>query len=174
MAKSTLVISAFPGAGKTTLYNAMEELKKVNTVFEGQLDILDSDSSQFSWIEPGVRHPDFPNNYIAHIKENIGKVDVIMTSTHKVVRDALKEAGINFVIVFPLRNLKEEYIERYLLRGSPDGFIKLMNEKWDDFITELKEEEYVNKINLMPGQFLGSILNDSNSMTQQFLAQCSN
>lgn len=57
---------------------------------------LDSDSSNFSWVkdENGnntkERNPEFPKNYIEHIKSNIGKVDVIFVSSHKVVREALE------------------------------------------------------------------------------------
>ena len=53
--KDTLVVSWFPGVGKTHLFNNKE------------IDILDSDSSKFD-------KSDFPSNYIRHIKENLGKV----------------------------------------------------------------------------------------------------
>ena len=65
------VISAFPGCGKTTYYKTWWKHKdnvwKDKTVGEV---ILDSDSSEFSWIkdENGnntkERNQDFPNNYI--------------------------------------------------------------------------------------------------------------
>ena len=55
------LISGFPGIGKT-YYKQKSEL-----------NVLDSDSSKFSWIEKDVRHPDFPQNYIDHIKKNLNK-----------------------------------------------------------------------------------------------------
>ena len=85
----TKIISAFPACGKTYAY---EKLNKKGYT------ILDSDSSQFSWCyeyDPNSdkiekhRNPEFPNNYIKHIKENIGKVDYIFVSSHKEVRDAM-------------------------------------------------------------------------------------
>lgn len=82
-----------PACGKTYLFNTRDDLT-----------ILDSDSSQFSWTqkEDGkVRNPDFPNNYIKHIKENIGRVDFIFVSSHKEVREALDNAGIEFYLVYP-------------------------------------------------------------------------
>ena len=64
---TALVISAFPGCGKSTYYNMYKDTQK----------ILDSDSSEFSWIkdENGnntkERNPEFPMNYINHIKDNL-------------------------------------------------------------------------------------------------------
>ena len=64
--KKTYVISAFPGCGKSWCFNNLQDKYKM----------LDSDSSNFSWAygEEGQklgRNPDFPQNYISHIKENL-------------------------------------------------------------------------------------------------------
>ena len=64
----TKVISAFPGTGKSYFHQ------------NSNLDILDSDSSKYSWISEGVRNPDFPDNYMAHIKGKIGSADIILVS----------------------------------------------------------------------------------------------
>ena len=111
--KETKIISAYPCCGKTYAFENYQDI----------YSILDSDSSEFSWIYrertddelqkikedlesmlspinadkefERVRHekikernPNFPNNYIEHIKENIGKVDYIFVSSHLVVRQA--------------------------------------------------------------------------------------
>ena len=61
----TLLVSAFPGCGKTYFHLLYPEIT------------LDSDSSQFSWIPSKERKPEFPQNYIEHIKQNIGKYKII-------------------------------------------------------------------------------------------------
>ncbi|MCH7928756.1 MAG: hypothetical protein IID03_12385, partial [Candidatus Dadabacteria bacterium] len=96
--KNTLVISAFPATGKSYFKNRVGK------------NVLDSDSSKFSWLKKGVRHPDFPDNYIQHIKDNLGKVDIILVSSHKIVREALVKNGIQFVLMYPNRKLKYEYV----------------------------------------------------------------
>ena len=61
---NTKIFSVFPACGKTYLYEHQDEYG---------LKILDSDSSQFSWTltrDGMIRNPDFPKNYIEHIKEN--------------------------------------------------------------------------------------------------------
>lgn len=116
---NTKIISVFHACGKTYAF------KKLN---EKGYKILDSDSSQFSWcydynpvnsdkIEK-YRNPEFPKNYIQHIKENIGKVDYIFVSSHKEVRGALIENGIYFTLVYPGRKMKAEWVGRCFLRGS--------------------------------------------------------
>ena len=62
--------------------------------------ILDSDSSTFD-------KKNFPENYITHIKNKISIVDIILVSSHKVVRDALVKNNINFTLVYPDRTLKK-------------------------------------------------------------------
>lgn len=141
------VISGFPGIGKT--------FYKENS----ELNVLDSDSSKFSWIEKGVRNPEFPKNYIDHIKSNMYKVDMILVSTHKVVRDALVDNNIKFLLVYPEIELKEEYLERFRNRGSDDSFIKLFENNWDTFIQEMENQEGCVATKLKSGMFLTNIFN---------------
>ena len=96
----TKIFSVFPACGKTWLCEHQKQY---------DLKILDSDSSRFSWIveetedphyavidngemKPVVnktktRNPDFPANYIKHIKENMGQYDYIFVSSHASVRE---------------------------------------------------------------------------------------
>lgn len=140
------VISGFPGIGKT--------FYKENS----NLNILDSDSSKFSWIEKGIRNPEFPKNYIDHIKENMNKVDIILVSTHKIVRDALVDNNIKFLLVYPEIDLKEEYIERFKNRGNDDLFIKMFEDNWDNFIHEMDNQKGCISTKLKSGEFLSTIL----------------
>lgn len=132
----TRIISAFPGTGKSYYHNKFED------------NSIDSDSSEFSWVKDSngnntkERNPEFPQNYIEHIKENIGKYKFIFVSSHKVVRDALKEECLFFYLIYPNKDIKGEFIQRYKDRNSPDGFIKLLGDKWDEWIKECSLEKY--------------------------------
>jgi hypothetical protein len=145
--KETLVVSGFPGIGKSYLYKLNEKMI-----------ILDSDSSEFSWIEEGVRHPDFPNNYMEHIKSNIGKVDNIFVSSHDIVRRELEANGINYLLVYPSIDLKDEYIQRYKDRGSNEGFINFIRSNWKEFITAIEKETFPELIRLYSGEYLRDAL----------------
>lgn len=138
--KSTILISAFPGVGKSYLFKNLKDYK-----------ILDSDSSTFD-------KDLFPGNYIDHIKQNIGVVDIIMISTHDVVRKQLEENGLFFVLVYPDISLKDEYIGRYNERGNDDNFIKILGENWDNWINDIEKQKGCLKIKLQSGEFLGDFI----------------
>lgn len=144
--KNTKVIAAFPATGKTTLFNS------------GQLDCLDSDSSKFSWAEKGVRDINFPDNYIKHIKENIGKVDYIFVSTHNIVRRALEREKIEFYLYYPSGALKAEYIERFKARGNDNNFIEMTMNHWSDFVKDCKSQEGCIRIEMKEGEYLSNYI----------------
>lgn len=167
MSKRTVVVSAFPCCGKTYAFEN----------YQNKYSILDSDSSQFSWmlrkrteeeleaiktdwdstshlmsgekyIEQikdtyiKVRNPEFPANYIKHIKENIGKVDIIFVSSHLQVREAMTDAGIHYCTVYPKENMLNEWVGRMYRRGNDDSFIKFQIEHWDEFMHSITFEPY--------------------------------
>lgn len=160
--RKTKVVSAFPACGKTYLFNHL----KCSPCFKA----LDSDSSEFSWIytdDGKERNPDFPRNYIEHIKENIGKCDIIFVSSHKQVRDALKEAGIEYTIVYPDKSLKEEWLGRCWIRQNQgtQGFpLDVLNLFWEEWIDECAEDAKDREsIVLQHGEYLyhyGGVLLD--------------
>ena len=132
---NTKLISAFPGTGKSYFYN------------NSDLNVLDSDSSTFD-------KSNFPQNYIKHIKDNIGKVDVILISSHKDVRDALVENNIKFTLVYPEKSLKDEYLKRYKERGNDDKFIQLLESNWENWMNELNNQKGCNHIILQSGEYI--------------------
>jgi len=140
MQYDTLLVSGFPGIGKSYYCN------KTN------LKVLDSDSSKFS-------KSCFPGNYIKHIKDNLGKVDIIFISTHKQVRDALVKNNLEFTLVYPDISLKEEYKQRYKKRGSNNSFLMTLDLFWDEWIKQLENQKNCNKIVLQSNEYLSHVIN---------------
>lgn len=140
--KKTELISAFPGCGKSYYFEKAKETSE---------KVLDSDSSTFDKKE-------FPANYIEHIKNNMGKVDKIFISSHDVVRDALVDEGLDFTLVYPDKSIKKEYINRYKERGNDDKFVELLEKNWDEWISQLDEQEGCKKIKLKAGQYLADVI----------------
>jgi hypothetical protein len=167
--KNTKVIAAFPACGKTHCFNhkedcivldsdsskfswiyrkrTNEELNILKKEWEAVPHMLDGTSyiELLKDKEIKVRNPDFPKNYIEHIKDNIGKVDYIFVSTHEEVRKALSEAGIDFTLVFPMQTLKAEWVGRCFLRGSDEKFCQLIADNWDDWLLQMEEEVVHNR-----------------------------
>lgn len=142
-----MIISGFPGIGKTHFYNNYP-----------QRNTVDSDSSKFSWIRDGERHPDFPQNYMENIRRMKEITEYVFVSSHKEVRDALVEAGFHFTLVYPDFAHKGEYLERFYERGSPESFVRLIDKNWENFLVELDEQEGCDKIVLGAGQYLSDVL----------------
>lgn len=150
-----MIISAFPGTGKTHFFRRIKDIVGISYV-------SDSDSSLYSWLSPGVRHPNFPSNYIHAIQEHNIPGKITLVSSHKEVRDALIERDMKFVLVYPDKSLREEYILRYEQRGSPEAFIKLINLKWNEWINELDavDSPLVEKVVLNSGQYISDVIAD--------------
>lgn len=137
-----LVISGFPGVGKSTLVGKNK-------------DIMDSDSSKFDKKE-------FPNNYISHIKSALQNNKIILVSSHDVVRNALIKEKIPFILVYPDKSQKDDYIQRYKDRGSPEAFINLLGKNFDNWIDECDsiDSTFVVKIPLKEGHFLENVVDE--------------
>lgn len=140
------VIAAFPATGKS--YLAADD--------DGYVD---SDSSSFSGSEPGIRHPEWPGNYVEHVRGQLVEGKVVLVSTHAEVRRALVDAGIPFKLAYPTPDQREEYRRRMIGRGSPDGLIrKVIDELWDDALVECFRQEGCEHLVLRPGEYLGEAL----------------
>ena len=144
--KDTVVVSGFPGTGKSFV------------VFSSEVDAIDSDSSSYSWLEPGVRNPDFPDNYIKHIEESVGKHDFIFVSSHQVVRESLEAKGIQHFIVVPGGADKDLYIERYRQRGNEELFVSMMNDNFIEFLESIEDTPHGKVVQLQAGWFLADVL----------------
>jgi len=87
------------------------------------------------------RNPNFPKNYIDHIKNNIGNVDFIFVSSHKKVRYALEDSGIDYIMAYPDKDkMKAEWVGRCYMRGSGNAFCDMLIKNWTEWICEIESE----------------------------------
>ena len=144
-----VLISGFPGIGKSTLVSN-----------PGPYTLLDSDSGNFSWNnkEKRERNPDWPLNYLEYIISNRDKADGILISSHREVRNALVNAAMRFTLVYPAQEMKDEYINRYVVRGSDLQFVELIRANYEAWIQELMAQQGCNHVVLQPGQYLSDVI----------------
>ena len=133
----TKIIAGFPGIGEECLRNF--------------------DFNQFINAKTAILNPDFPQNYINAIKAEIGKLNIIYVSSHKIIRDALRENNIKYILVYPAKRLKLEYIYRCSKGGCDFNFIKFLYYNWDILINEIEEETFPTKLKLWDGEELNDI-----------------
>lgn len=168
--KKTVVVSAFPACGKSYVFENQGVLGQ-------NLSCLDSDSSEFSWVKDSKgnntteRNPDFPDNYIKHIKGNIGKVDIIFVSSHDVVVNALESNEINWVKIVPDSNCLDEWIGRFWLRGNDDKFICFIRDNWEEFTDTGRDYAYehcVGTVVISPTEYITNNLSFISSCTGNY------
>lgn len=156
-----LVISGFAGIGKSTLQ-------------ERYTNVIDLESSDFKWIyldeetekmdkesrkgvSNRIKNPIWPLNYVREIIKKTSEYDIVLVSQDKEVRDCLMENSVSYIVCFPKKDCKEEFIQRYINRGNNDCFISLISSNFEIWIDALMEEE-TNKIIMEPGEFLEDTL----------------
>lgn len=120
------IYAGFCGVGKSTLIAKKQNLKIIE--FE-------------CWKYRGVN---FPSNYIKDILRAYDENYTVLISTDRVVINIINSLGIEITLVYPDKELKEEYITKYKERGSHKDFINVLINHWEDWILEL-EQDTINK-----------------------------
>ena len=123
-----MILSGWPGIGKSHF--------KKNSKFV----VHDSDSTQFSKLENGEPNPNFVDEYITHISKlaETEPDSIILVSTHQMVLEKLAQSGLMYYVIIPKPELKDEYIQRYIERGSPQPMIDLISNNWTPWLEHIK------------------------------------
>ncbi|MEE1048581.1 MAG: hypothetical protein U0M60_14325 [Clostridia bacterium] len=144
------VICGFSGVGKSTA----EQKHK---------DVFDFESSAFShrWQvgHMGEKNEEFPRNYVDALCEHMDTHHraIYLISCHQEVRDELKKRGIEYIIVMPHFADREEYLKRWLRRGSSMEFITSMYERWSEMVNSC-EKDNSPKIHLAENEYINDVL----------------
>lgn len=157
-----IVICGFPGVGKSTLseQKALVPKRVRESNQHAKWRLIDLESSDFP-------KDDFPSNYIERIKMLEAMVHernhhmIVFCSSHIAVREALRLAGIEYVLAYPDKSLKEEYLERYLNRKNHPMPLKIVMDNFEKWIDELDLEQGF-KLKLFSGQHLSDVITRSN------------
>lgn len=154
-----LIICGFPGVGKSAVESLASEI--------GIYRYNDMESTPYHFIfglnGKKTRNPHFPGCYVDDIEKHAGSNgysgydDVIMISSHKEVRTELKNRGIPYIIVVPEKSLKDEYLLRYVARGSDISLIETVYDYWDEWLDDI-EADGAPVIHLKSGQYLADVI----------------
>ena len=142
--KEGIIISGFAGIGKTGFLEHFPE--------EREKKVFDLSSTYFR------KNEGWEKVYCDLIEALSKEYDYVFVSTHNMVIDELLARGTKFYIVYPRRYCKDEYIERFLKRGSSKEYVVKFIKNWDYFIDMLDNVESDNKIELRSGQYLSDVL----------------
>ena len=105
-----------------------------------------------------VMRDDWPLSYVDAIKAAMAKSRVLLIPTDLYVLELLRHEGIPYWLVYPQREAREVYRNRYLARGNTEDFIDVFIGRWDSFLDAFEQDTYGRHIVLEPHQFLGDVL----------------
>lgn len=146
--KQTMVICAYPASGKTYICNKYNKLKGRNSHIVKLLLGIDF-WSDIVFLDMGtIKLNKFYKNstsnviddYIAFVKKNMGKADIIFINSNKSIRKALRDNNIKYFMVFPELNMKEEIIQRMIKRGDNIHSIKFQRQYFESLIKDIDNE----------------------------------
>lgn len=130
----SVIISCFPGCGKTYLY--------MNNMFP--LKILDLESIYFS------SKCEWPVNYVSSIISKGEDYDILLISQHEEVLQLLNERGYPFCVVSPNNTksisprkrglIKQQWFGRFWLRDKKHALKHTKSDDWLYRMTERYEE----------------------------------
>lgn len=155
-----MIISAFPGCGKTYIYKNQKEYN---------YQVLDSDSSKFE------KHDGWELEYVEYIKSNIGKYDFIFIAQYPSVLEILKDNNIDFIVVAPDNSstlsdkerqlIKQQWFGRFLLRDNShikdlEQWIKNLSENYDIWTSyeHLTKHDPIKCILLKENQYISDVI----------------
>lgn len=159
-----MIISAFPGCGKTTLGNKYKNVIDLESSLYKYF--FDKDITRKEIEErkatPREKNPEYPKNYIKAIQEAIKNYDIVLTSCGPLIRSELKKNKLENIVVYPSIDCKDEYIQRYIDRGNHSNFINHVKKNFEEWIKKFDEDKSVTKIKMKKGETLEDVLIKNN------------
>ena len=176
--KNTLVICAYACCGKTYAsehikdYDILdvdirkfktikrlpneEEIEKERQWWESSPHLMSTEAhlNQFKQQIISADNPDFPDNFVQYIKENIGKVDIIFIDGDIKIREWIDKAKIKFVTVYPWNSCLSEWVGRMYLQDYPDFIIRHKINGWHYEVYHVKEPYGDQLIQLSHGKYI--------------------
>lgn len=135
-----VIVSGFSNIGKSYIKN--------NNV----VNCIDLDSHYFNkvdgWISVYV-------DCLLSLKETY---DYVFITTHGDILNELNKRNIEYYLVYPERDLKEEYRKRAINRGSDKEFVEGFFKSWDRHIDDCIKNKCKNKIVLKSNEYLSDVI----------------
>lgn len=122
---SGIVISGFGGVGKTELSKKYSNVIDLESIFWKWYynEDINKNVEHFKSYKNRTQNPNFPQNYIEAIKENLNKYDIVLIAYSDIICNSLKKNKIDFFLCYPDKKAKDIYIERFRKRGNNKNFI---------------------------------------------------
>jgi len=95
----------------------------------------------------------------SHAKFTGCEPTVVLGIESRSVEELASDPFVSVKLVYPSRDMKEEYRQRFINRGNDMyGWAKEILHRWDEMIDYCEKVEGVEKIQLTKGQYLTDVL----------------
>lgn len=133
----TVLCASFCGTGKTFICEN-SQIKAVEVEY---------------WKYKGLQ-----KEFLQDVKKHIGIVDIIFLQTDAESLNILQQEGLEIILIYPHKNLRNEYLDRYIERDNPYDFIGSMMKYWDSTIDRLSNQRNCKHFVLEKNQYISDII----------------
>lgn len=135
------IISSFSCLGKTYLgekyQNALDlEASHYKWIYHDKE--LAKDVEKRKGITDRIINPEYPENYLTALSENMNKYSVILITPEKVIREILTQKGISYFVAWPTNS--EFVSKRAIDRGNNEHFAEGLKKSYKIWYPEEKEK----------------------------------
>ena len=154
-----IIISSFPGCGKTYLMNTHRDKAKMLNANE----LADKDQGdEYSY-----------DLYVDNIMDVVDDYDIVFIPIDEKLLEIFNERKIDYDIFYPAKDRRKEFLENMVRKRAPRNDIMTLDrdfDKWVDGIEDMEFENcYKHKLEQL-GQFIGNypaIMQYINSVEEQ-------
>lgn len=165
-----MIIAAFKGSGKSYFIQHTGDSKEFP--FEPEGDVSDSEktSSKVDADSGAETHKQtyLLRNYIQEIANHFHEYKYFVIPYQRKVLKGLQSRQIPYVLVYPERDAREEYLRRFRDRGEADPeLIKAVSLQWNGWMDVLRRDIYGWCIELPKDKYLLDVKDEIDSIIQE-------
>lgn len=154
-----MIIAAFTGCGKSYFaQNVKSCIDLESMTYKYLLPKHKDDNINYETVKASrdtIPNPLWNMNYILDILQVETKYKYVLIPTdYRIIETLIKKYDRNVLVVFPNKNLKDDYKNIYIDRGNTDNFTDIFIGRWDYFMQNVRELDSPHKIELQKGQSL--------------------
>ena len=155
-----MIVAAHAGTGKTHFAKKYPH-KVIDFVCMPYKYFLPANTEDNETCKANSNHimrPEWPDNYAADLISMQNSDKTILIPSIIPVLQMLDIEDIPYLLVYPQRDAKEDYLQRYIDRGNSENFLDIFIQGWDCFLVGLEAHTGGQHIVLKAHEFLSDAL----------------
>lgn len=156
-----MIFAAYAGTGKSFAAEKLDKVLDMAIVPYKYKFPQEYKKQDFAESDKGcVEYPfdeKYPEKYVADILRNIREYEHILIPSDNRIMEVLDAQNVEYVLCYPERSLKAEYLQRYHERGNSEAFMRIFADVWEAWIDSF-EKRTCKKYVMHEGEFLSDVI----------------